>query len=85
MNNFNFNEWRQMNEAPFTYFTSKIISAFKGLAFIAFVILFCLYLTNKIDWSLWIITLPIWYGIPVVIITLLIDFIRNFIKKRKKS
>lgn len=84
MNNFNFNEWRQMNEAPFTYFGGQIMSALKGLSFITFVILFCLYLTDKIDCSLWIVTLPLWYVFPVIILMMLLDYIRNFIKKRKK-
>lgn len=84
MNNFNFNEWRLMNEAPFTYFAGQIMSALKGLSFIIFVILFCLYLTDKTDCSLWLVTLPLWYVFPVIILMMLLDYIRNFIKKIKK-
>lgn len=84
MSNFNFEEWKQMQTMPFTYFTSKIIGAFKGLTFILFIIFFCLYLTDKIDWSLWYVTMPLWYGFPIIFLTLLIDFIRNLTKKKKK-
>tara|TARA_R110000737_G_C14624761_1_gene494612 strand:- start:38914 stop:39126 length:213 start_codon:yes stop_codon:yes gene_type:complete len=37
-------------------------------ALILFVVLLILKLANVVDWSWWIITLPLWVGIPLVLL-----------------
>lgn len=85
MSDFDFEKWKLMNHAPFTYCAAQLISAFKGLSFILGVIFVCLYMVDKIDWSLWWVTLPFWYYIPILAITSIIDFIRDYFKEKKKK
>ena len=47
--------------------------------FLMFMVFLVLKLTNTVTWSWWIITLPMWIGIPIFIVFILIIYIIVFI------
>jgi uncharacterized membrane protein YtjA (UPF0391 family) len=46
-----------------------------GLASVLFVVFLVLKLTGNIDWSWWWVTTPLWGGIALVILVILIIFL----------
>ena len=50
-------------------------SSHGGSMFILFVTLLILKLTETIDWSWWIITLPLWIGLVITLIIIIIVLI----------
>ena len=84
MDNFDFKKCKMLQENPFTYISTQIMIALKNISFIMGVVFLLLYLFDKIDWSLWLVTLPFWYYIPVVIIAIFCDYIRDLLRNKKK-
>jgi len=52
--------------------------------FLFFIVLFVLKLTNTIDLSWWVVTLPLWIGIPIFFIILAVLLIVRLIIKIKE-
>ena len=52
--------------------------------FLFFIVLFVLKLTNTIDLSWWVVTLPLWIGIPIFFIILAVLLIVGLIIKIKE-
>jgi len=56
---------------------------------IVFIVLLTLKLSGVIDWSWWLITLPLWWWIPcillVIIFALLIVLFNEFIENRRRD
>jgi hypothetical protein len=56
---------------------------------IVFIVLLTLKLSGVIDWSWWLITLPLWWWIPcillVIIFALLIVLFNEFIENRRQD
>ena len=55
--------------------TNNVQISFDIGAFLLFIVFLCLKLTGTISWSWWIVTLPLWGGIVLVIGFLLIVLI----------
>ena len=45
-----------------------------GLQFITFIVFLCLKLGGSVSWAWWIVTLPLWIEIPIVLAILLFVF-----------
>lgn len=78
MNGINFiNQLRNMESNPLPIGT------------IVFIVLLTLKLSGVIDWSWWLITLPLWWWIPcillVIIFALLIVLFNEFIENRRQD
>jgi uncharacterized membrane protein YtjA (UPF0391 family) len=55
--------------------SSSNSSSGMGLASVLFVVFLVLKLTGNIDWSWWWVTTPLWGGIALVILVILIIFL----------
>ena len=46
-----------------------------SLSTIVFIVLLTLKLSDVIDWSWWLITLPLWWWIPLILVIVIFAFI----------
>lgn len=54
-----------------------------GLSFsaIVFIVLLTLKLSNVIDWSWWLITLPLWWWIPLILLIVIFAIVITLFEK----
>jgi hypothetical protein len=52
-----------------------------SLTMVLFIVFLILKLTNNIDWSWWWVTCPLWIGLAIVIVVLLVTGLIKFISK----
>lgn len=69
------------NYFVFCYILLMLSMIFGIITIPVFLILFILKILELIDYSWWLVTLPIYYPIPLCIIGLILDFIRHILKK----
>jgi hypothetical protein len=46
-----------------------------SISLIVFIVLLTLKLSNVIDWSWWLITLPLWWWIPLILVIVIFAFV----------
>lgn len=81
----NYLEMKMIRDYPITWWTSSLLGVFKSVNFTIGIIFLLLYCCDKIDWSLWFVTMPFWYPFPIVLLTFIIDFIILRFKNKKKK
>lgn len=82
-NNFFGDEFRRRLKYPITYLAIDIATIIRPFMQGIFLILFILYLTDKISISLFWVFLPLWYALPILFLIFLCEYLYNKYKKKK--
>lgn len=72
------------NTYPILYHTGVILEILKNPCVVAFIIFFILKIIDKIDWSWWFVTMPLYAWLPIILMAFLGELIRYKIKNNKK-
>lgn len=64
-----------MNGINFTNQLKGMENNSPSISLIVFIVLLTLKLSDVIDWSWWLITLPLWWWLPLIILILIFAFV----------
>lgn len=64
-----------MNGINFTNQLKGMENNSPSISLIVFIVLLTLKLSNVIDWSWWLITLPLWWWIPLILVIVIFAFV----------
>jgi membrane protein YdbS with pleckstrin-like domain len=56
-----------------------------SISLVVFIVFLTLKLSNVVDWSWWLVTLPLWWWLPTIIIVISIAVIYVLITERFKD
>lgn len=56
-----------------------------SISLVVFIVFLTLKLSNVVDWSWWLVTLPLWWWLPAIIIVISIAVIYVLITERFKD